>query len=230
MDGNLAGKRKRVQSFPIPMTEHQRFAAGFTLGLLLGLTCAFYGRGMILLISSFSPTSPAIIQCPSDVDTTHWKTFRSLSLAFEVRYPPSFDVVESSTGATLENAATKDHIVFEKFRGPLSAYTTEEMRLAGWKIADRQVYALTTPYFSNDDGSLAETYLFVRDFPLKGSDGPFVIIRASLTTERNNPSLLAAQNAGIVDGESILTEGEQILSTFRFLQFTELPGRDDGTK
>lgn len=210
------------------MTESRRFAAGFALGLLLGLSCALYGRGVNFLISSFSSAPTAVVQCPSDVDTTRWTSFRNASLAFEVRHPPSFAAVASSTGAILTNASTGDRILFEKIRGQLSPLLTAEMRLASWKIADRQVYALTTPYFSTEDGSIAETYLLIRDFPLRGGDGPFVIVRATLTTSRNNPALLAAQAAGIVDGETILTEGEQILSTFRFLQFTELPGRDGG--
>lgn len=193
------------------------------IGILLGLTVPFYGTGARALLSAIIPPPAPLIRCPADIDTGRWLTYTNAAMAIELRHPPSYTVAESQTGITLVKAGTNDRITLEKIRGALAPLLSDEMRLAGWKVADRQVYALTTPYFSDRRGTLSETYLFVRDFPRRGGDGPFVMIRATLTTDRKDSALLAAHAAGILDSETILTEGEQVLSTFRFLQFTELP-------
>ena len=112
-----------------------------------------------------------------------------------------------------------------KMHSTLKAEVAESMVQGGWKIADRSVYALTTPYFSNDDGSLNSTYLFIRGFPKEGTDGRYAMVRATITLSANDPDFAKAREQGIVDVESILNVPEQILSTFRFLTFDELPNQ-----
>lgn len=173
-----------------------------------------------------------IVQCPSDVETEEWRTFRNTGLAFEFRYPAWYELVENDQQVELRSTkpaadGVTDTIVFEKFRGSPREEIHPEMHLAGWKVLDRQTFALTTSPFTTEDlRGLSEEYLFVRNFPFQTDDPRHVMVRATVLTSRKNPVLAAALQMGIVDPEDILTEQEQILSTFRFLQYTELSGRD----
>lgn len=179
-------------------------------------------------------TDDRLVRCPSDIDVSSWQTFRSAALGFEVRFPATFVAQETASGMTLleKNTATgsvRTSIVFERFRSSLEKEVTSEMRQGSWKVADRQTYALTTSYFTSDDlRSLSESYLFIRDFPLKPREPSYSMTRATITMDKDNPLLAAIKKATIVDPEQLLSEPEQILSTFRFLQYDELPGRDTG--
>ncbi|MFA6038813.1 MAG: hypothetical protein WCV62_03880 [Candidatus Peribacteraceae bacterium] len=186
--------------------------------------------------ASAVPPLPAssFVRCVQDVRDADWNTYRSAEYSFAFRYPKTYAVREEGKTTVLEalvpeENGVRNQIVFTTLRSTLKKEQVPEMRLAGWKVQDRQAYALTTPYFTNDDlRSLSETYLFVRDFPTQGLNGTYTIVRATLTLSTTDPDLVAAKAAKIKDLESIFTEPEQILSTFRFLQRTELPGRDGG--
>ncbi len=162
----------------------------------------------------------SVVRCASDVKTAQWKLFRTKNLGFQLSYPPPF-FVEEDVGSVTLNDGTNATIVLTKIRSDLKSQLDPSMQQGAWKIADRKLYALTTPYFTNDDGSLHSTYVFIRDFPQAGVDGRYAMVKAKITMNAGNPDFLKARTAGIVDVESILTVPEQILSTFRFLAFDE---------
>ncbi|MFA6522769.1 MAG: hypothetical protein WCS85_00125 [Candidatus Peribacteraceae bacterium] len=204
------------------MDGRRSFPAGLALGLLLGLSVTLYGKGTARLLSSLTSTPITLINCPADVNQDGWKTERNAVFTFEIRHPLSYELRKETGSLVLSNGT--ERIVFEKFHSTVAREVNVEMRQAGWKIADRNVYALTTSYFTNEDGTLSEEYLFIRDFPAIGTNDQTAMIRATITMSAKNPELLAAKAAGMTDVEQILTEPEQILSTFRFLQYGELPG------
>lgn len=208
------------------------FLPGLLLGLVLGIVVMMYVRtGSTLLSSIGAPQPKPMVHCGNEVDTTGWKTYQNLKYGFEVRYPSNFGIQETDDHVELASANQNDGqdpitIVFEMIKGPLAKQLMPEMHQAGWKIADRQVYAMNTSYYTNDDQSLSTIYLFVRDFPLHEDTGNYTMIRATITTGQSE--FLAAKKAKVLDFESIMTTPEQVLSTFRFLQYDELPGRDTG--
>jgi hypothetical protein len=218
------------------MVKTALFIAGLLCGLSLGI-----GLGMLhhvpvhqALLSSLSGEPVQVVRCATEVNTTNWKTYRDTSLAFAVQYPPTYTVTKQDDRILLSSSGSTDtpeNIVFEKFRSPLQKAITPDMREASWKITDRQVYALTTPYFNNEDDPnlLSEIYLFVRDFPTTASD-TYSMIRATVSMSAHNEFLRAAASGSgrELDPEMTLNVPEQILSTFRFLQYDELPGRDTG--
>jgi hypothetical protein len=203
---------------------------GIFLGLIVGVVLTLYSRIGIMALSLIpqpQPSSP-LIRCAAEVDTARWKRYQNLKDSFEVRYPQGFQIREETGAIILASTTSTDltSITFEKIKGSLREQLLPDMHQAGWKILDRQVYALITSYFTNDDQSLSATYLFVRDFPQHELTDQYSMIKATITTGKE--TFNAAKNAKMVDPESLLSPPEQILSTFRFLQFDELPGRDTG--
>jgi hypothetical protein len=218
-----------------PVSAPSRFFPGLLIGFILGAAASVYLQAGHDLLSSVLPSSrtQGIVRCAAEVPSLGWKRLRSDRLGFEVRFPDTFKATE--TGDTLSIVSTdknpeQSSIVLEKMKGYLRDAILPEMRQGSWKIADRQVYALVTPAFTDEDhlDRLSEHYLFVRDFPLKGDNGEYSMVKATVTFPRDNADFLSARAIGIIDHEAILTEPEQILSTFRFLQYDELPGRDTG--
>jgi hypothetical protein len=202
---------------------------GIFLGFIVGVVLTLYSRLGVTALSLLSKPAPLpLIRCAVEVDAAAWKKYQNLEQGFEIRYPTGFDIHKGTDDIVLASTdkAAPASISFQKIRGSLQSQILPEMHQAGWKIADRQVYALTTSYFTNDDQSLSAIYLFVRDFPLHEQTDEYSMIKATITTEKG--AFDAAKNAKMVDPESLLTPPEQILSTFRFLQFNELPGRDRG--
>lgn len=102
------------------------------------------------------------------------------------------------------------------------------MAQGSWKIADRRTYALTTPFYSDEEsGQLMSKYLFIKNFPQHGTNGNYVMERATVSLGTSSKKQFErARKAGIVDVETILTVPEQILSTFRFIEYDE--GKDEG--
>lgn len=174
---------------------------------------------------------PEIVHCAAELDTAGWLLFKNTDLGYQFRYPASFQAEETTEDKVVlrplapPEIGVPTAIGFEKLRGNLNEFMEPSMLQAGWKIADRQTYALSTPYFSDPDhdGRLWSTYLFVRDFPLQSKTGStYVMVRATLQMDEKSPDFDAARNAGIVDLENMLTLPEQVLSTFRFLTYEEL--------
>ncbi len=211
------------------MKKSHSFFSGIIFGLVISLALFFYthaGFRFLAFVESLSPSQPLLVHCAAQVNTNTWKVFHSAPLGFEFHYPSTY-VVQEETGSTVVKITDQksiNQITLEKIRGSLQSELLPDMRQAAWKIADRQLYALATPNFTNDDGSLSSTYLFVRDFPLNENSGNYVMIRATIRTSAKEFD--AAKKEQLVDLESVLTGPEQILSTFRFLQFDELPGAD----
>ncbi len=213
------------------MNKSSTFFSGIAFGIVFCLILAFYARTGASLLSFLGPlTDPRpMIRCATQVDATSWKMYSSAKQGFSFRYPSSY-VLQEETGSSIlniTNGISHNEITLEKIRGSLKKELLPDMRQAGWKVADRQVYALATPNFTNDDGSLSSTYLFIRDFPLHEDSGNYIMVRATIRTSAGEFD--SAKQAHLVDPEAILTEPEQILSTFRFLQFDELPGADGGS-
>jgi len=207
-----------------------RFLSGLIVGLVLGVSLTVSLRTSGSFQAWIGRESSPLLRCAADVDSSEWLTYRNDSLAFAILYPPTFTVRETpGTVVLTSTGALPSSIVLEKIRGSLAAEMTPQMRQAGWKVLDRQAYVLTTPYFTNEeDHTLSERYLFVRDLPIPEQDDTTVMVRATLTIPQQNAEFSRAREQGILDPETILTLPEQILSTFRFLQFEELPGRDSG--
>jgi hypothetical protein len=208
-----------------------KFSSGLVIGIIVGSVVATFAHNDLPILASVdNATSEApIIRCAAQVPAVGWGTFRNNKLAFEIHYPSDYSLREETGGILLTSTGSEGFIRLEKIRGTMGQEILPEMRQAGWKVQDRQLYALSTPYFTDDnDLTLTETYLFVRDFPPKGDDSAHVMVRATIKIGRENADFQRARQAGVVDPESILTTPEQILSTFRFLQYDELPGRDTG--
>lgn len=180
------------------------------------------------------PPAMELVQCASEVDTAGWKELRNVKDGFVIKYPPTFAAEESTAGQLLlrqtsaaENAVPAT-ILFERMRGDIQQFANPSMQQGSWKIADRQTYALTTPYYSHpdDDRSMWAEYLFVRDFPLASTTSTqkhsYSIVRATIQMDAHAPEFALARQQGIVDVEQILTLPEKILSTYRFLTLDEL--------
>lgn|GEM_PF-2011067 len=219
-----------------------RFLPGLVLGLLIGAVVFGYSKAGVSLLSAVGelrlptvqkPTvTRSIVRCPADISTTNWQLYRNDDLGYELRYPAEYALQEdlrrevvtlTKTGALADGT----NIVLEKIRNSLSREMLPQMQNGGWKVGDRLTYTLTTPYFTDDDGMLTSVYLFVRDFPLAGGGGTYSMVRATIRGGLDSETFKAARVAGgIIDPDSLLTEPEQILSTFRLLQYEELPGRN----
>ncbi len=219
----------------LPNIKLSTFLTGFACGLVLATAgTAALGNRSAGSVGAIPPPLPAasFVRCAQDISIADWKTYRSAEHSFELRYPKTYAIREEE-GETIvealvpEENGVRNEIILTSLKSTLKKEQVPEMRLAGWKVIDRQTYALTTPYFT-DSGlrSLSETYLFVRDFPTLGTTGTYGMVRATVTLSAADEDLQAAKKAKVKDMESILTEPEQILATFRFLQKTELPGRD----
>jgi hypothetical protein len=211
------------------MKKFLLFCAGLVLGTGIGLSLK-----AVPAFNALLTRNDLFTRCPTEISTLGWQTFRSSQLGYSLRYSSDWTLKREGDTITLEATTpeadgVRETIVLEKLRTSLSSVTSPDMRQASWKIADRQVYALTTPYFTSDDRrTLSEEYVFIRDFPARQTDGTFTVVRATITMSPKNDSLLAAKSAKVLDPETILIRPEEILSTFRFLQFDELPGRDGG--
>lgn len=209
------------------------FSVGFASGLVCTVAALTLGRKLSADVVIPLP-EPFFVRCAQEVDSTSWQTYRSTQHSFEFLYPPDYNVRTEGKNLVLESLQPAKNdirptILIEPLTSTLAAEQTPEMRLGSWKVADRQVWTFITPYFTGSDPrSLSETYLFVRNFSPQNSRSTFRMVRATITLNADDPILMAAKNARFADPESILTEPEQILSTFRFLQNTELPGRDGG--
>ncbi len=192
---------------------------GLAVGLLLGVIQPWRHEGGSL-------KSP-LVRSATDVQAADWHRYRNTAYGFAVKYPASFAMSEERGQLVLtQNGAAAGQatsITFQKIRGSIQSQLDPSMQQGGWKIADRQTYALTTPYFSDDPAMLWASYLFVRDFPKPPAAGSYVMIKARIVMPRSNPELAQAKAQGMLDPESILTTPEQILSTFRFLEYDELP-------
>lgn len=167
------------------------------------------------------------IRCGVEVDTEGWKTFRDVDdYAVEFKYPPGF-AVEKRKGELFIHpldSQTTQTITIEKIRGAVVDEMDEAMQFASWKIADRKTYALASPFLTDEDtGELWMKYVFVRDFPLYGGANRYVIVRAVIRSPLSQSEYETARARGTVDYENILTTPEQILATFRFLQYAEIP-------
>ena len=206
------------------------FFGGLTVGvmgmLIVSLSGASFRASALqeARVSSAPPPEP-IIHCAANVDTTGWHLYRNASYGIALKMPPGYSVTEAKNSLLIRNGtgADSNEIALTKIRGAFLCEVDDSMQQAGWKVADRQVYALTTPYFSEAPYTkLWLTYLFVRDFPQQGANGRYVMIKALITLPFRGSDHERARAAGIMDVESVLTVPEQILSTFRFLTYEEL--------
>ncbi len=204
-----------------------RFLLGLSTGVFVGAALS-----VLLLVGptdlrasmpgNATPKAP-LTQCAAQVDTTEWETFRSERLGWELQYPPDYTLREEGNSIILE--ATEQPlaaIVIEKTHSTLRNMLDPSMEQAGWKIADRNTYALATPYFSESPEWLTATYLFIRDFPLRGETATYSMANATIALPRSAPEFQNAREQGITNLSNIMTEPEKILSTFRFLRYEEL--------
>lgn len=206
------------------------FFGGLTVGVMGVLIVSLSGaklRASALQEAQASSLTPPerIVHCATDVDTTGWNVYRNASYGISLKMPPDYSVTEEKNRLLIRNGtgADSNEIELTKVRGGFLTEVDSSMQQAGWKVADRQVYALTTPYFSEAPyTSLWSKYLFVRDFPQQGANGRYVMIKALITLPFRGSDHERARAAGIMDVESVLTVPEQILSTFRFLTYEEL--------
>lgn len=207
------------------------------LGVLLGMTImALVPHGQLKLGSSLlgSATdgqggSVHLARNASEVDTTHWKLYRDATLGYQMDYPPTYSLTADPKKATVElrpyeqvSARAPTSILLESIWSTPAKEVLPSMQLAGWKMAERKLYAISSPYFSEDGDRFWSEYLFMRDFPLKGGNERTHIIKATIQTGADNPELQAARKAGLADVESFLTTPEQILSTFHFLALEDI--------
>jgi|CXWL01.1.fsa_nt_gi hypothetical protein len=173
-----------------------------------------------------------LVRCANQVATHQWKTFRSEHLGIIFQYPTDYAVTEKSESVEIhtinETGSTSDEIILQRVSGSFKRYVDDSMQQGGWKIKSRRVYALTTSFYSDQKtGQLLSKYLFIKNFPQHGTDGSYIMMQATLFLGSESRKLFErARNEGIVDAESLLTMPEQILSTFRFIEFDERKGME----
>ncbi len=162
------------------------------------------------------------IRCGIEVDTEDWTTLRDQVLGIEMSYPPSYVLEKTATSVTLKRAdgSPQGVIRMQKVRGSISREIDRDWQLANWKMADRRTFALTTPYYTDEAGNIWMRYLLVREFPFSSED-TFTLFRVTIESPLSTEDYAKAQQAGLIDYETILTLPEQILSTFRFLRNEE---------
>ena len=184
--------------------------------------------------ASVITTTPAtsLVRCADEVQTAGWQTFRSEHLGINFLYPVNFAVTENSDSVDIKDltatGSAVDHILLERLSGNFESHVDDSMQQGSWKIADRRTYALTTPFYSDEQtGQLTSKYLFIKNFPQHALNGTYIMFRATVQLGPNSQNQFdTARKAGVVDLESSLTTPEQILSTFRFIDFDE--GKDQG--
>ncbi len=192
---------------------------GFVLGVSQASTVASLLPG--IHIAANTCTTENVVRCADEVSTAGWQTYRNINQGIAFQYPADFSL--SGSGDTIMMTdGSGDTIQMTKLRDTLKKQTNDTMSQASWKIADRRVYALTSPYTTNTDGTLTSTYLFVRDFPFDGPDGRYAMFKAVVTLRDANMETAVARAHKIMDPETVLNLPEQILSTFRFLEFDEM--------
>ncbi len=154
-------------------------------------------------------------------------TFRSDHLGIIFLHPTDYSVTENSESVNIKDASASgslaDHILLERVSGSFQRYVDDSMQQGSWKIANRRTYALITPFYSDEQtGQLTSKYLFIKNFPQHGTNGTYIMFKASVFLGQNSKTKFEeARAAGIVDVESVLTMPEQILSTFRFIEYDE---------
>jgi len=205
----------------------------FFIGLGTGLLLATFGilsndrypaalKASVIGASSSSSSAP-VIRSAMDVQTAGWKEYRNPLKQWEFKYPTSYVLTEENGIVTLtSDIDTRRTVTLQRLQGSLQNAWDSAMQQAGWKIADRQTFALSTPYFMNDADHLTATYLFLRDYLQKPDADPSVVVKATITLPRGDTTFRSASGTGIVDVDSVMTEPEQILSTFRFVQLDEI--------
>ncbi|HVW67050.1 MAG TPA: hypothetical protein VHA78_04975 [Candidatus Peribacteraceae bacterium] len=202
---------------------------GFFIGVAQSQNVVSHVPALASLVQSPSPEAQAapIVRCADEVSTNGWQTFRSVPLAYTFQYPPDFSLTDNANVLTLDDGSGNT-ITLVKLRQSLSIAVDSSMKQASWKVADRNTYALTTPYVTNDDGTLSTTYLFIRNFPQYGTSGNYDMVRATVTLHDAGEESSVAHEAGIMDPETVLNPSEQVLSTFRFLQNDEIDPQSGG--
>lgn len=167
----------------------------------------------------------SVIRCAVEVNRHDWYEYRNDVWGFSIWHPPSYSVSAKDDTLILAPIApdvSGEPIVLRRMRHALTPALVSGMDPASWKIADRHTYALISPYIATDDGqSFTAEYLFIRDFPFQAEHTTYAIITASITEPKKGP-LQDFLRASIADIQGPLTPNEQILSTFRFLQYGEL--------
>ncbi len=164
------------------------------------------------------------IRCGVEVDAEGWTVLRDTGLAIEMKYPPTYVMEKNAYSVTLRPADGSDRgiIRMEKTRSTLKKEIDPDWQLASWKMADRRTFALTTPFYTGENGRIWMKYLLVREFPFSNED-TLTMFRVTIDSPLSEEDYAKAKQAGLVDYETILTLPEQILSTFRFLGNGELP-------
>lgn len=164
--------------------------------------------------------------CAVAIDTADWKLFEERTMGIAFRYPIDY-AVTTKDGEVVVHRISPDlpdsTIVLTKERGGVEGKIDASMEQAGWKVNDRSLFAVQSPYLTDGDPTIvSSTYLFIRDYPRQTSGN--TIIRARITEHLNDPTFRAAK---MTKGKNeTLTESEQILSTFRFLTTEEMYGLD----
>jgi hypothetical protein len=201
--------------------------AGFILGVAQAGNVVHLFPSLAQTVSLQCGASTQPMRCADEVQTTGWKTFHSVKLDYAFQYPSSFSINETGTGVMLTDGSGA-LVTLVKVQEGLSGAIDSSMEQAGWKVANRRVYALTSPYTTNDDGSVTTTYLFIRNFPQHGEGGTYDMVQATITFANASDASKIAHANGITDPDTVLNVPEQILSTFRFLENEELNPKSGG--
>ncbi len=207
------------------------FGLYITLGVALGICVTIVSQDAVhqftAQLQGDVDMPPPLIRCVNEIDRTNWIQFESKTYGFGFFYPSTYQVKEDDNQIMLSRIdAPLPSITFTKIKQTLFSETAKvNYALAGWKVADRQNLVISTPYFSSDDAeTLTSTYLFARDFQFNNYSSALTMIKAVITDSPQNPTFKAAHTAGLADIEDALTEAEQILSTVRFLSYSEIYG------
>jgi hypothetical protein len=172
--------------------------------------------------ASSSAQPDDLVRSAMEINTAGWNLYRSEAGKYELRYPAAYTVTESNSKVTLRPAERipddPTGVELEALQSTPQKEVLPSMQLAGWKMIDRQAYALSTPYFSDEKTNrLWSQYLFLRDLPLQGTSKSTWTVRATASTTFNDPDFARARAAGLRDVDAVLNVPEQILATFHFL-------------
>lgn len=196
------------------------------LGILLGIAIVRVPQSSLTGSVQHALLPEDLVRCAYEVDRKHWTQYQNTAFGFELWFPSTFVMREEQGDLVLGPVTGELPVIrFVKLRERLSSASAgSPFQFAGYKVQDRQSLVLSSPYFSKDIHTVTSTYLFVRDFQLQGANVPLVIVRADIEDSGLNPVFSQAREQKISDVESVLTQAEQILSTFRFLTYSELYG------
>ncbi len=205
---------------------------GFLGAVFLGmLVMALVPHGRLQLPSSIlsghadnraSTHAIPLIQNIHDIDTRHWSVFHNVKGEYELRYPDTYGLARQTDGSIVlqpyeplgSDAAVTIRI--ENITSTPQKEVLPSMELAGWKMMERQLYALSSPLFSDNGKQFWSEYLFFHDFPLKGSTATLAMVRATIHIGARNAEFQAIHSSGL-DPETVLNTPEQILATFHFV-------------